>query len=110
MKKWKFIKLEVKGEITAISSSTSLNSYGERYTVEHLKIMIEQTNKKSRLMGLEHLYNNMPLGLTYKAELVELENGEYGCKIFTKCFVDPKELDGFGLSAEGSPAKVSNKI
>ena len=102
---WNYIELEVKGQISGISASTSENSYGERHPIKHLEVMVKQTNEKPRLGSLNHRYDQLPILRTYKAELVDLDGGEKGVKIYSETFKDPSSMKGLGISSDGSPAQ-----
>lgn len=58
-------------------ATTHLDRHGESFTIEALKNMVEQTNKEIIPLGVEHDPRIPPRGRVIKAELKELEDGEY---------------------------------
>ncbi|MGA9365425.1 MAG: hypothetical protein WBW16_13760 [Bacteroidota bacterium] len=103
MPKWKFRKLEVKGKVKGIGTTTHVNTYGERFTISMLEAMVAQTN--GNLTHSEHQYDRLPIGRIISSEIVKLEDGEFGCQITTELYVDPDSIKGMGFSVAGSPAK-----
>ena len=107
MKKWEFKKLEIIDTMEGMGATTHDNSFGERLTLERLKIMASKG--KGILIHREHQFNSLPLGRIRETSIVELEGGEFGCKIFADLYVLRNSIKGTGLSFTGSPSIKSDK-
>lgn len=75
-------------KIQGISATTEIDRHNCRITKEVLEEAIKEINtgKYVPSMGLEHDSSLMPIGKTYKAELMPLKNGEYALYIYQETF------------------------
>lgn len=104
MFQWKFQKLEVKGHISGFAATTNKNRYGERQTKARLEDWAE--NAVGALLNHNHKYHKLPLGRTIKAEVIPIEDGQWGCKTVNEVYVDPDFFKGRGgFSIAGAPAQ-----
>lgn len=75
-------------KIKGIGATTGVDRHNCRITKEALEEAIKKINtgKYVPSMGLEHDSSLMPIGKTYKAELMPLKNGEYAAYIYQETF------------------------
>lgn len=93
-------------KIKGIGATTGVDRHNCRITKEALENAIEKLNtgKYVPSMGLDHDSSLMPIGKTYKAELVSLKGGEYGAYIYQETFENFNVFDSkaFGTLYEAS--------
>lgn len=93
-------------KIKGIGATTGVDRHNCRITKEALENAIEKLNtgKYVPSMGLDHDSSLMPIGKTYKAELVPLKGGEYGAYIYQETFENFNVFDSktFGTLYEAS--------
>lgn len=93
-------------KIKGIGATTGVDRHNCRITKEELENVIEKLNtgKYVPSMGLDHDSSLMPIGKTYKAELVPLKGGEYGAYFYQETFENFNVFDSkaFGTLYEAS--------
>jgi len=79
-------------------ATTHLDRHNERFTVEALQTMVNQSNKNIIPLGVEHDPRIQPIGRVISTELVKLEDGEFAVEGIAELF----ETDTSKLSDTGS--------
>ena len=81
--------MNIKERFRGIGSSTTLDSQGEQLTRKDLEFILSQFPKRKRYQSVEHSPLYPPVAENESAELVALDNGEWGIQV-TMAVYDPE--------------------